>query len=388
MTRAYRFSARVYRTGCEFQSGIWMSGNAFGKIFKVTTWGESHGTAVGVVVDGVPAGMPLSEADIQRELDRRRPGQSILTTPRKERDKVEILSGVFQGKTLGTPISMLVHNVDVDSTPYEAIKTKPRPGHADLAYWLKFGHVDHRGGGRAAARETVGRVAAGAVAKKLLTAHGVDIIGHTVEAAGIAVERELSPVEIRKNVEKNPMRCADLKVAGRMKKAVLEAAAEGDSTGGMVEVRAIGAPPGLGDPVFDKLDAELAHALMSVGSVKAVLIGAGCKLARMRGSEANDPIIIKGGKVIMSTNKAGGILGGISTGMPIVARIAVKPTPSITKPQRTVDLASMKATEIKLKGRFDPNICPRIVPVAEAMLALVLADNMLRAGKINSDRFK
>jgi len=365
-----------------------MSENTFGKIFRVTTFGESHNVAVGVVIDGVPAGMPLSEADIQRELDRRRPGQSILTTTRRERDKVEILSGVFQGKTLGTPICMLVRNVDVDSAPYETIKTKPRPGHADLAYLLKFGHVDYRGGGRAAARETVGRVAAGAIAKKLLAAHDVEILGHTVEAAGIAVERELSPDEIRKNVEKNPMRCADLKVAERMKEAVLEAAADGDSTGGMVEVRALGVPAGIGDPVFDKLDAEIAHALMSIGSVKAVQIGAGCEFARMRGSEANDPIVLQGGKLTTETNKAGGILGGISTGMAIVAKITVKPTPSITKPQRTVDLVQMEETEIKLKGRFDPNICPRIVPVAEAMLALVIVDHMLRSGKINPDRLK
>jgi len=365
-----------------------MSGNTFGKIFRVTTWGESHGTAIGVIVEGVPAGMPLSEADIQRELDRRRPGKSILVSSRKERDRVEILSGVFQGKTLGTPISMIVRNVDVDSRPYEAIKTKPRPGHADLAYWFKFGHIDYRGGGRAAARETVGRVAAGAIAKKLLAAHGIEILGHTVEAAGIAVEREISPAEIRKNVERNPMRCADQKVAERMKEAVLEAAAEGDSTGGIVEVRALGIPAGLGSPVFDKLDAEIAHALMSIGSVKAVLVGAGCKMARMRGSEANDPIVLRGDKIVTETNKAGGILGGISTGMPIVARIAVKPTPSITKLQRTVDLAKMKETEIKLKGRFDPNICPRIVPVVEAMLAMVLADHMLRAGKVNPNRFK
>ena len=387
-TRAPSSAQGFIERGASFQSGVRMSENTFGEAFKVTTWGESHGMAIGVVVDGVPAGMPLNEADIQRELDRRRPGQSLLVSPRKERDRVEILSGVFQGKTLGTPISMLVRNVDVDSRPYEAIKTKPRPGHADLAYWLKFGHIDYRGGGRAAAGETVGRVAAGAIAKKLLAAHGIEILGHTIEAAGVAVERELSPTEIRKNMERNPMRCADLKVAERMKEAVLKAVAEGDSTGGMVEVRALGVPPGLGDPVFDKLDAEIAHALMSIGSVKAVLIGAGCKFARMRGSEANDPIVLRGGKVVTETNKAGGILGGISTGMPIVARIAVKPTPSITKPQRTVDLARMKETEIQLKGRFDPNICPRIVPVAEAMLALVLADHMLRAGKLDPNRFK
>ncbi len=365
-----------------------MSGNTFGKKFKVTTWGESHGAAIGVVVDGIPAGMPLSEADVQRELNRRRPGQSILTTPRRERDKAEILSGVFQGKTLGTPICMVVRNVDVDSRPYEAIKTKPRPGHADLAYWLKFGHIDYRGGGRASARETVGRVAAGAIAKKLLTAHGIEILGHTIEAAGVAVVREVKPEEIRKNVERNPMRCADPKVAERMKQSVLRASAKGDSTGGMVEVRALNVPPGLGEPVFDKLDAEIAHALMSMGSVKGVEIGAGFKAARMLGSEMNDSLRLKGSKIVSSTNNAGGILGGISIGMPIVARIAVKPTPSITKPQRTVDIARMKEVELKLRGRFDPNICPRIVPVAEAMLALVLADHMLRAGRVDPNRFK
>jgi chorismate synthase len=330
--------------------------------------------------------MPLSEADIQRELDRRRPGQSILVSPRKERDEVEILSGVFQDKTLGTPISMLVWNVDVDSKPYQKIKTRPRPGHADLTYWFKYGHVDYRGGGRAAARETVGRVAAGAIAKKLLATQGVRILGHTVEAAGIRIEGEPTPREIEENVERNPMRCSDLKVAERMKEAVLEAAREGDSTGGVVEVLALGVPPGLGDPVFGKLDADIARALMSIGSVKAVEIGAGLDFARMRGSESNDPIVLREGKPALETNKAGGILGGISTGGPVVARIAVKPTPSITKPQRTVDLEKMEEVELELEGRFDPNICPRIVPVAEAMLALVLADHMLRSGKLDPDR--
>jgi chorismate synthase len=365
-----------------------MAGNTFGERFKVTTYGESHGPVIGVIVDGVPAGMPLREADIQRELDRRRPGQSIITTPRAERDRVEILSGVFKGKTTGAPICMLVKNVDVDSRPYEVIRTKPRPGHADLTYWLKFGHVDYRGGGRAAARETVGRVAAGAIAKKLLAAHGVEILGHTIEAAGVAVAREVAPDEIRKYAETNPMRCADPKVAEEMKARVLEASAEGDSTGGVVEVIALNAPAGLGEPVFDKLDAEIAHALMSIGSVKGVEIGVGFKAARMRGSEVNDPWKLRRRKIVSATNKAGGILGGISTGMPIVARIAVKPTPSITKPQRTVDIERMKEAELKLEGRFDPNICPRIVPVAEAMLALVLVDHMIRAGKIDPNRFE
>jgi chorismate synthase len=365
-----------------------MTGSTFGEKFRVTTYGESHGPVVGVVVDGVPAGMPLSEADIQRELDRRRPGQSLVTTPRAERDRVEILSGVFEGKTTGAPINMVIRNIDVDSRPYEAIKTKPRPGHADIAYWLKFGHVDYRGGGRAAARETVGRVAAGAIAKKLLAAKGVEILGHTVEAAGVAVGREVSPDEICRHVEKNPMRCADPEVAEEMVKRVLEVSSEGDSTGGIVEVIALNVPPGLGEPVFDKLDAEIAHAMMSIGSVKGVEIGAGFRATRMRGSEMNDPLTVRRGKIVSTTNNAGGILGGISTGMPIVVRIAVKPTPSITKPQRTVDVAQMKEVELKLEGRFDPNICPRIVPIAESMLAIVLADHMLRAGKIDPNRFE
>jgi len=365
-----------------------MSGNTFGKIFRVTTYGESHGQAVGLVVDGVPAGMPLAEADIQKELDRRRPGQSLLTSPRQEQDQVEILSGVFQGKTLGMPISMVVRNVDADSNPYEDIKNTPRPGHADLTYWQKFGHVDYRGGGRASARETVGRVAAGAVAKKLLAAQGVEIIGHTVEAAGVAVEREVSPEEIRRNVEGNPMRCADLAAAEHMKKAVLDAAKDGDTTGGVVEVIALNVPAGLGEPVFDKINAEIAHAMMSIGAVKAVEIGAGKKLAKMRGSEANDQIILKKGKIETKTNLAGGILGGISNGMPIVVDVTVKPPSSIAKPQHTVDLEKMEATEMRLRGRFDPNLCPRVVPVAEAMLAIVMADHMIRAGKINPDRFQ
>lgn len=365
-----------------------MGENTFGKIFKCTTWGESHGEAVGVIVDGVPAGLPLSEREIQRELDRRRPGKSKLATPRKERDRVEILSGVFRGKSLGTPICMLIRNIDVDSKPYEAIKDRPRPGHADLTYRLKYGHVDYRGGGRASARETVGRVAAGAIAKKLLSSKGIEILGHTIKAAGVEVKRKLKPAEIRKNVEKNPMRCADLEIAKEMEKRVLEASEEGDSTGGVVEVLALGVPPGLGEPVFGKLDAEITSALMSIGSIKGIEIGAGFRVAEMRGSEVNDPLKFKGEKVISETNNAGGILGGISTGMPVIARIAVKPTPSISKPQQTVDLRQEKEVELKLKGRFDPNICPRIVPVAEAMLALVLADHMLRSGKINPDRFE
>ncbi|KXB02183.1 chorismate synthase [candidate division MSBL1 archaeon SCGC-AAA261D19] len=364
-----------------------MSGNTFGKIFKITTWGESHGAAVGVVVDGVPSGIPLKEKDIQKELDRRRPGKAAVSTPREERDKVHILSGVFGEKTLGTPISMLVQNIDVDSEPYEAVKSKPRPGHADLTYWLKYGRMDYRGGGRASGRETVGRVAGGAIAKKILGQHGVEILGHTIEAAGVKVGRKVKVEEIRENVEKNSMRCADPEVAERMKKKVLEAEKQGDSTGGVVEIRSLNVPPGLGEPVFEKLDAEISKALMSIGAVKGVEIGLGFGAAERLGSEMIDEFEVESGKIVSKTNRAGGILGGISTGMPIVARIAVKPPSSISKPTKTVNLETMENTELKLKGRFDPNICPRIVPVAESMVALVLADHMLRSGKFNPDHF-
>jgi len=360
-----------------------MSGNTFGTLFKITTWGESHGPAVGVVVDGCPAGLELGEADIQRELDRRRPGQSQVTTPRMEEDRVEMLSGVFEGRTTGAPISMLVWNKDIDSREYEAIKDTPRPGQADLTYELKYGFRDYRGGGRASARETLARVAGGAVARKMLGLHNIEILAHVTEIGGIKA-RQATIDEIRKNVEKNPVRCADLDAAEKMRFIIEKAQGEGDSVGGIVEIIALGVPPGLGEPVFDKLNADLAKALMSIGAVKGLEIGAGFKAARMKGSEMNDPIIIRDGRIRTETNNAGGILGGISTGEPIICRIAVKPTPSISKEQRTVNLKTKKEALIKISGRHDPAIPPRIVPVAEAMVALVLADHMIRSGIINS----
>lgn len=365
-----------------------MGGNTFGKMFAVTTFGESHGEAVGVVVDGVPAGIPFKESDIQNELDRRRPGKSDVETSREEQDRVQILSGVFENKTLGSPILMLIENEDVNSSPYEKRKSKPRPGHADLTYRLKYGHVDYRGGGRSSGRETVGRVAAGSVAKKMLAAHGIEILGHTVEAAGIGLDKDLNLNDIRENSEENPMRCADPETADKMREAVIEAGESGDSTGGIVEVLGLGVPPGLGEPVFEKLDAKIAQALLSIGAVKGVEIGMGFDSARHLGSEVNDEFDIADGEVVPQTNEAGGILGGISTGAPVTARIAVKPTASVSKPQKTVDLESMEEAEIKLTGRHDPNICPRMVPVAVSMLALVISDMMLRAGKINPDRFE
>ncbi|MBU4222688.1 MAG: chorismate synthase [Euryarchaeota archaeon] len=360
-----------------------MSGNTFGKLFRITTWGESHGPAVGVVIDGCPAGLPLEEADIQKELDRRRPGQSDVTTQRKEEDRAEILSGVFSGKTTGAPISIIVKNKDVDSSKYEALRNTPRPGHADLTYELKYGLRDWRGGGRSSARETVGRVAAGAVAKKLLDLKGVHVLGHVVELGGIRA-KTVSIEEVRENTEKNPVRCADPDAAVEMEAMIHAARSEGDSVGGIVELIGIGVPEGVGEPVFDKLSAELAKALMSIGSVKGVEIGSGFRSASMKGSRMNDAITIRNEKIITITNNAGGILGGISDGEPLVLRIAVKPTPSISKEQHTVDMSKMQDTKIKIQGRHDPSIPPRIVPVAEAMVALVLVDMMMRGGFIKT----
>jgi chorismate synthase len=357
-----------------------MSGNTFGKLFSITTWGESHGRAVGVVVDGSPAGLTLSAEDVQRELDRRRPGQSKASTQRMEEDHVEILSGLFEGKTTGTPISMIVWNKDADSSAYDAMKNTPRPGHADYSYHEKYGIRDHHGGGRASARETVGRVAAGAIAKKLLATEGIEIIGYVSELGGIKAEiRSLDLSEIRAKAESNPIRCPDQDAANKMLQLLDQVRKEGDSLGGTVEIVAKGVPSGLGEPVFDKLDADIAKALMSLGAVKAVEIGAGLESTRLLGSQMNDPLIFRDGRIDFETNNAGGILGGISTGAPIFCRIAVKPTPSISRRQRTVDLVSSKEVEIEIKGRHDPAIPPRIVPVAEAMVAIVLADHLLRS---------
>lgn len=351
-------------------------------MFRITTWGESHGRAVGVVVDGLPAGLPFSEADIQKELDRRRPGQSEVSTPRSEADRVEILSGVFEGKSTGTPISMLVWNSDAKSSAYDAIKNKPRPGHADFTYMARYGIRDHRGGGRSSARETIGRVAGGALAKLLLSQFGIQIAGHVLELGGIRA-KSLPFEEILENVEKTPVRCADLEAARQMLEKVAALKQEGDSIGGIVEIIAKGVPAGLGEPVFDRLDADLAKALMSIPAVKGFEIGAGFEAARLHGSEMNDPFYIQEGKITCLSNNAGGILGGISTGLDIVCRAAVKPTPSIGKAQKTVNLVSKENTEISIKGRHDPTIPPRMVPVAESMVALVLADHMLRSGFIN-----
>ncbi len=358
-----------------------MSGSSIGEIFRVTTYGESHGAAVGVIVEGCPAGLELSEGDIQKEMDRRRPGQGEVTTQRKESDLVKILSGVFEGRTIGTPIGMMVYNEGADPRPYSELKNKPRPSHADFTYYAKYGHRDWRGGARASGRETAARVAAGAIAKKLLAKYGIEILGHTTEIHGVKA-KEVSIEEIRRNAQQNPVGCAEKEAAAAMEQAILKAKKDGDSVGGVVEVIALSVPAGLGEPVFDKLDADIAKALMSIGAVKGVEIGAGFEIARRTGSESNDAFYMERGAIRTRTNNSGGIQGGVSNGMPIVARAAVKPTSSIAKEQRTVDMEKKKDTTIEVKGKHDPCIVPRVLPVCEAMLAIVLADHAIRGGLI------
>jgi len=351
-----------------------MGGNSFGTLFRITTWGESHGEALGVVIDGCPPRIELSNEDIQKELDRRKPGREKGSSPRKERDRVEILSGIFEGKTTGTPISLLIRNEDVDSGPYEEWKEVFRPGQADFTYQAKYGIRDYRGGGRASARETVGRVAAGAVAKRILEKEEIEIIAYTVELGGVRAEK----VDYEE-IERNALRCPDRNAANAMEKKIEEVKIQGDSLGGIVEILVRGCPPGLGEPVFDKLEADLAKALMSIGAVRGVEVGAGFRVLGMLGSQCNDPIGPKG----FEKNDAGGILGGISNGADIVLRVAVKPIPSIRLEQKTVD-QSMQPVSLKIKGRHDVSAIPRINPVCEAMVAIVLVDHLLRQKALSS----
>ncbi len=357
--------------------------NTWGRLFKVTTWGESHGKALGAVIDGCPAGLSITSEDIQRDLDRRRPGQSSVTSPRAERDLAEVLSGIAAGKTLGTPIAILVRNEDVKSSHYEGLRHVPRPGHADYTYHAKYALRDHRGGGRASARETVARVAAGAVAKKLLGHVGISVLGHVIEIHGVTAHIKVERPEDLVAAEQSIVKCCDAAATKQMVECIKRAQEAGNSVGGVAEVIAFNVPAGVGEPVFDKLDAELAKALMSIGAVKGVEIGAGFLSARLQASETNDPFVIVGGKVLPQTNMAGGILGGISTGAPIVARIAVKPTPSISREQKTINLETLEEVSLHVTGRHDPCILPRIVPVAESMVAIVLADMLLCGGFIN-----
>jgi chorismate synthase len=358
-----------------------MSHNSFGHLFRVTTWGESHGPAIGCVVDGCPPRLPLTEADIQPFLDRRRPGQSRFVTQRQEADEVRILSGTFEDMTTGAPIALQIENTDQRSRDYGEIKDRFRPGHADLAYELKYGIRDHRGGGRSSARETAMRVAAGAIARKVLGA-GVTIRGALVQVGADRIERAHWDWAA---AEENAFFCPDRAAAARWEEALLAARKSGSSLGAVIEVVAEGVPPGLGAPVYSKLDAEIAAALMGINAVKGVEIGDGFAAAALSGEEnADDMRMAADGTVRFLSNRAGGVMGGISTGQPIVARFAVKPTSSILTPRQAVDRFGQEV-EVQTKGRHDPCVGIRAVPVGEAMLALVLADHLLRHRAQNPD---
>jgi chorismate synthase len=345
-----------------------MAGNSFGEIFRITTYGESHGKGIGAVIDGCPSRIALSSRDFELEMGRRRPGQGAFDTPRKEEDVVEILSGVFEGLTTGAPISLFIPNRDARSKTYEILKSLFRPGHADYTYFKKYGHFDFNGAGRYSARETAARVAAGVVAGMILGLAGTRVMAYTVELGGIRAE--MFDME---RVNSSKLYCPDSKAEQLMEDALKKAKADEDSLGGIVEVKVTGCPAGLGEPVFDKLDADLAKAVMSIGAVKGVEIGAGFEAARLKGSENNDPITPEGFK----SNKAGGILGGISNGDEIIIRAAVKPIPSIGIEQETVDRDGNPSV-IRMTGRFDVCAIPRVIPVLEAMVKLTLADHYLR----------
>ena len=350
-----------------------MPGNSFGRLFRITTWGESHGPAGGVIIDGCPAGLELDLSELQAQMDRRRVGQSRMSSARNEPDTVEILSGMFEGRTTGTALSMLIRNTNVRSADYDTLREVYRPGHADWTYAAKYGVRDHRGGGRASARETAARVAAGAVARQILSREGITLIGWTQRLAHLEAQ-----LVDETEIERNPMRCPDPQVAQAMVALVESTRRDLDSLGGVVEVRARGVPPGLGEPVFDKLDALIGHAMFSIPAVKAVEIGAGTAVAAMRGSQNNDPFTIDSdGLLTTTTNHAGGMLGGISSGSEIVVRLTAKPPASIAQEQPTVTRAG-EPTTVVVKGRHDPTVLPRLVPVAEAMLALVLVDCILQ----------
>lgn len=351
-----------------------MSSSSFGKLFRITTWGESHGPGIGVVVDGVPAGLPLDREDVQRFLDRRRPGQSKYTTRRAEEDQAEILSGLFEGKTTGTPVSILVRNKDQRSRDYGNIASIFRPGHADYPYTVKYGFRDYRGGGRSSGRETIGRVAAGAIASALLARLGIRVCAYTRSVGPFTVPE--ADIDLEK-VSENPLYMPDADTASQAGAYLEQLMSTKDSCGGVIECIATGLPAGLGEPVFDKLDALLAQAVMSIGAVKAVEIGDGTAVAKSVGSRNNDPFYMEEGTVKKKTNHAGGTLGGLSDGSPLLVRASVKPTSSIAREQQTVT-ASGEDTTITIFGRHDPIIVPRAVVVVESMVSLVLCDLLLQ----------
>ena len=351
--------------------------NSFGKIFRITTWGESHGPAVGVVIDGCPPGLPVTAEEIQADLDRRRPGQSDITTPRKEADRVEILSGVFEGRTTGVPVSLLVRSSDQRPAAYDEMREKFRPSHADYTYQVKYGHRDHRGGGRSSARETIGRVAAGALARKILQlAHQLEIRAYVTRIHDIAAPA-MAAFPTLAEVEATAVRCVHPETAARMIERIKQARTAGDSVGGVIECRVRHVPVGLGEPVFDRLEADLAKAMLSLPATKGFEIGSGFAGTLLLGSQHNDPFENRGGQIGTTTNHSGGVQGGISNGEEIVFRTAFKPTATILQPQKTVDVSGAE-TELQARGRHDPCVLPRAVVIVEAMTALVLVDHWMR----------
>lgn len=350
--------------------------NVFGKLFTISTWGESHGGGVGVVIDGCPPNLPLCEAEIQAELDRRRPGQSDITTPRKEADQVQILSGIFEGKTTGTPISMMVHNTDARPGAYAEMKEKFRPSHADFTYQTKYGHRNPEGGGRSSARETIGRVAAGAVAKKILSIFaGIETLAYVSRIHDISMDDQvaISPEAI----EATPVRCPDASAASAMIERIKEVRSQGDSVGGVIECRIRKLPIGLGEPVFDRFEADLAKAMLSLPATKGFEVGSGFGGSLMKGSEHNDLFESRDGRVRTRTNFSGGVQGGITNGEDVVFRVAFKPTATILQKQDTVDLKGEETTLVG-RGRHDPCVVPRAVPIVEAMANLVILDHLMR----------
>lgn len=360
-----------------------LAGNSIGKEFTVTTFGESHGKVVGVLIDGCPAGLALSEADFREELDRRIPDNPKIVSARVEKDVPQILSGIFNGYTTGAPLSITVENKETRSNDYEAIKNLPRPSHSDYPVRIRYGGFnDYRGSGRFSGRITVALIMAGVVAKKLLSRYDIDVLAYTQAIGPVKSNKEFTASEIKKNRNTTATRCYDLACAEKMEAAIIAAKEANDSLGGVVECVTFNMPVGIGDPLFDTLDGDLAKALFSIPAVKGVEFGAGFRAAELRGSENNDTFFIKNGKVVTATGNAGGILGGLSNGMPIVIRVAIKPTPSIAKEQQTVNLRSMENTQISIKGRHDPCVVPKAVPAVEAAVAITLVDHLIRLGEI------
>ena len=351
-------------------------GNSFGTLFKISSWGESHGGGIGVVIDGCPPRLPLTINDIQPDLDRRRPGQSKITTPRDEADQVEILSGIYEGLTTGTPIAMLVRNQDARPQAYDEMKEKFRPSHADFTYQTKFGHRNHEGGGRSSARETIARVAAGAVAKKILSYDQVVIRSYVERIYNITCP-PIDTIPSLEQVESSPTRCPDSETAQRMESCILDAKKEGDSVGGSILCRIAGLPVGWGSPVFDRLEADLGKAMLSLPATKGFEVGSGFAGTYLKGSEHNDPYESKDGNVHTSSNRSGGVQGGISNGEELYFRVAFKPTATVLQKQKTVDMDGNE-TELMGRGRHDPCVLPRAVPIVEAMAALVLLDHRMR----------